>query len=124
MEYTKKVINTFRNPHNYGKMRNPSGIGKVGNPVCGDVLWLYIRVDKKEVIEDVMFETFGCVAAISTSSVITDLAKGKSIKKALEITKEDVVDSLGGLPNIKLHCSVLAIEALHKAIEDYKKCKK
>lgn len=117
--YTSQVLDLFKNPHNYGRMKNPDGIGKVGNPKCGDVMWLYIKVDKKEVIKDIKFETFGCVAAISTSSIITDLAKGKTIKKALKITKDNVVDSLGGLPKIKFHCSVLAIDALKKAIDDY-----
>lgn len=121
--YTKKVIETFRNPHNYGRMKNPDGIGKVGNPVCGDVMWLYIKVGKnkkkEEIIKDIKFETFGCVAAISTSSIITDLVKGKTIKEALKVKKDDVIKSLGGLPKIKYHCSVLAVDALHKAIEDY-----
>ena len=128
--YTKKVLDLFKKPHNYGRMKNPDGLGKVGNPVCGDVMWLYIKVGKnpsaklraskgEEIIKDVKFETFGCVAAIATSSIITDLVKGKTIKEALEIKKEDIVNSLGGLPRIKYHCSVLAVDALHKAIEDY-----
>jgi len=121
--YTKKVIQHFKNPHNYGKMENPEGIGKVGNPVCGDVMWLYIKVGKnkkgKEIIKDVKFETFGCVAAISTSSVITDLAKGKVLEEAMEIDKNKVLESLGGLPPIKVHCSMLAVDALSEAIYDY-----
>jgi nitrogen fixation NifU-like protein len=121
--YTKKVMETFKNPHNYGKIKNASGIGKVGNPTCGDVMWLYIKVDKnkkgEEIIKDIKFETFGCVAAISTSSVITDLAKGKTIKKALEIEKLEIVKKLGGLPAIKYHCSILAVDALTEAIYDY-----
>ncbi|MEI7424869.1 MAG: iron-sulfur cluster assembly scaffold protein [Candidatus Staskawiczbacteria bacterium] len=117
--YTKKVMETFKNPHNYGKIKNADGIGKVGNIVCGDVMWLYIKVDKKEVIKDVKFETFGCVAAISTSSIITDLVKGKTIKEALKITKDNVIESLGGLPKVKYHCSVLAIDALVEAVYDY-----
>lgn len=116
--YTKKVLETFKNPHNYGKIKNASGIGKVGNIVCGDVMWLYIKV-KDEVIKDIKFETFGCVAAISTSSIITDLVKGKTIKEALKITKDNVIESLGGLPKIKYHCSVLAVDALVEAIYDY-----
>lgn len=116
--YTKKVLDLFKKPHNYGRMKNPDGIGKVGNPVCGDVMWLYIKV-KDNKIKDIKFETFGCVAAISTSSIITDLAKGKTIEKALEITKDRVVDSLGGLPKIKYHCSVLAVDALVEAVYDY-----
>ncbi|MEK7562565.1 MAG: iron-sulfur cluster assembly scaffold protein [Patescibacteria group bacterium] len=121
--YTKKVLETFKNPHNYGKIKNASGIGKVGNVVCGDVMWLYIKVVKnkkgEEIIKDIKFETFGCVAAISTSSIITDLVKGKTIKEASKITKDNVIESLGGLPKIKYHCSVLAVDALAAAIKDY-----
>ncbi|MCX6720467.1 MAG: iron-sulfur cluster assembly scaffold protein [Candidatus Staskawiczbacteria bacterium] len=117
--YTEKVMETFKSPHNYGKIKDASGIGKVGNIVCGDVMWLYIKVDKKEVIKDIKFETFGCVAAISTSSIITDLVKGKTIKEALKITKDNVIESLGGLPKIKYHCSVLAVDALIEAVYDY-----
>ena len=123
--YTPKVMSTFKNPHNYGKIKNASGIGKVGNIVCGDVMWLYVKIAKnkndEEIIKDIKFETFGCVAAISTSSIITDLVKGKTIKEALKTTKDNVIESLGGLPKIKYHCSVLAVDALHKAIEDYRK---
>jgi nitrogen fixation protein NifU and related proteins len=121
--YTKKVQESFRNPHNYGRMENPDGIGKVGNPVCGDVMWLYIKVEKnkkgEEILKDIKFETFGCVAAVATSSAITDLAKGKTIKEALAISKQKIIDSLGGLPPIKIHCSVLAADALYEAIYDY-----
>jgi nitrogen fixation NifU-like protein len=117
--YTPKVMETFKNPHNYGKIKDASGIGKVGNIVCGDVMWLYIKVDEKEVIKDIKFETFGCVAAISTSSMITDLVKGKTIKEALKVTKDNVTESLGGLPKIKYHCSVLAVDALIEAVHDY-----
>lgn len=118
--YTPEVMKTFKNPHNYGKIKNPDGIGKVGNIVCGDVMWLYIKVDQKtQKIKDIKFETFGCVAAISTSSTITDLAKGKTIAKALEIEKDDIVKKLGGLPSVKYHCSILAVDALVEAIYDY-----
>lgn len=121
--YTPKVMETFRNPHNYGKIKNADGIGKVGNIVCGDVMWLYIKVaqnnKKEDIIKDIKFETFGCVAAISTSSMITDLVKGKTIKEALKITKDNIVKSLGGLPKVKYHCSILAIDALVEAIYDY-----
>lgn len=118
--YTKEVLQTFKNPHNYGKIKNADGIGRVGNIVCGDVMWLYIKVDRKtEKIKDIKFETFGCVAAISTSSTITDLAKGKTVKQALKIEKDDIVKKLGGLPSIKYHCSVLAVDALIEAIYDY-----
>ncbi len=121
--YTEKVMETFKNPHNYGRIKNADGIGKVGNPVCGDVMWLYIKVaqnkKKEDFIKDIKFETFGCVAAISTSSIITDLVKGKTIKDALKVTKDNIVESLGGLPKIKYHCSVLAVDALKEAIKDY-----
>jgi nitrogen fixation NifU-like protein len=120
--YTKKVLETFKNPHNYGKIKNADGTGKVGNIICGDVMHLYIKVaknEKEEIIKDIKFETYGCVAAISTSSIITDLAKGKTINEALKITKDNIIKSLGGLPAIKYHCSVLAVDALVEAIYDY-----
>ena len=121
--YTKKVLEHFKNPHNFGRMKKPDGVGKVGNIICGDVMWLYIKVGKnkkgQEIIKDIKFETFGCVAALATSSVITDLAKGKTLKKALEIDKKKVIKSLGGLPAIKIHCSILATEALSEAIYNY-----
>ena len=121
--YTKKVIQHFRNPHNCGKLKNPDGAGKVGNIICGDVMWLYIKVarntKKEEVIKDIKFETFGCVAAIATSSIITDLAKDKSLKEAMKLNKNEIIKSLKGLPAIKLHCSVLAADALFEAIYDY-----
>jgi nitrogen fixation protein NifU and related proteins len=125
--YTKKVMKYFSKPKNYGKMENPDGVGKVGNPVCGDVMWLYAKIGKaaggknkgKEIIKEIKFETFGCVAAIATSSVITELAKNKTLEEALKINKAEIVESLGGLPPIKLHCSVLAAEALAEAIYDY-----
>lgn len=121
--YTKKVIDYFRKPHNYGKIENPDGTGEVGNIVCGDVMHLYIKIGKdkknREMIKDAKFETFGCVAAISTSSMITDLVKGKTLAEALEIEKNDIIKSLGGLPPIKYHCSVLAVDALSEAIYDY-----
>ena len=121
--YTKKVIRHFKNPHNYGKIKAPDGIGKVGNIICGDIMHLYIKINQnkkgEEVIKQASFETFGCVAAIATSSIITDLVKGKTLKEALKITKEEIIDSLGGLPPIKIHCSVLAADALSEAIYDY-----
>lgn len=122
--YSKEVMKHFRNPHNIGHIKDPSGHGKVGNLLCGDVMHLYIKVDKrrnKEVISSVKFETFGCAAAISTSSVITGLAKGKSIEQALKISNKDVTKELGGLPPIKIHCSLLATDALKEAIYDYLK---
>ena len=126
--YTKKVIQHFRNPHNYGKIKNPDGVGKVGNIICGDVMWLYIKIERnkkgEEIIKDVKFETFGCVAAIATSSVITDLAKGKTLSEAFEINKSKVIKSLRNLPPIKIHCSVLASDALIEAIYDFLKKQK
>ena len=121
--YTKKVIEHFQKPHNYGKIKDPDGTGKVGNIICGDVMHFYIRVGKNkkgnEIIKDIKFETFGCVAAISTSSVVTDLAKGKTLEQAKKLKKDDIVKELGGMPPIKVHCSVLGIKALKKAIEGY-----
>jgi len=123
--YTKEVMKHFKNPHNMGKIKNPDGIGKVGNPLCGDVMWLYIKVKKgkdgKLIIDDVKFQTFGCVAAIATSSKITDLAKGKTLEEALNIDRKDIIKSLGGLPVPKIHCSLLATDALAEAIYDYYK---
>ncbi len=123
MPYSKKVIETFKNLHNYGKIKNPDGSGKVGNFMCGDLMWLYIKVGRnkkgEEILKDVRFATFGCVADLASSSIITDMAKGKTIKQALQLTKEDVLKILGGLPPIKIHCSVLAIDALSEAIYDY-----
>lgn len=120
MNYSKKVIEHFTHPHNQGKIKNPSGVGTVGNPVCGDLMKIYIKVDKKENIEDIKFETLGCAAAIATSSMITDLAKGRNIKEAAKISKDAVADALESLPPVKMHCSNLASDALRKAIEDYK----
>jgi len=122
-QYSKQVMKHFRKPHNYGRMKNPSAIGKVGNVICGDVLWLYIKIAKdkkgKEIIKDIKFETFGCVAALATSSVITDLAKGKTIEEAMRIDRKEVLKSLGGLPPVKLHCSALAADALSEALYNY-----
>jgi nitrogen fixation NifU-like protein len=114
----------FMNPKNMGEIKNPDGIGKVGNPTCGDIMWVYIKVGKdkkgKEILKDVKFKTFGCASAIATSSMITQIAKGKTLEEAEKIKYQEVVDSLGGLPPIKIHCSTLATEALNKAIENYK----
>jgi nitrogen fixation NifU-like protein len=120
--YSEKVMELFRKPHNLGRMKNPDGVGKVGNPICGDVMYLYIKV-KDNKIKDVKFETFGCAAAIATSSMITDLAKGKTLEEAEKITRENVAKEVGGLPPIKMHCSNLAADALHEAIKNYKKRK-
>ena len=119
--YSVKVLEHFQNPHNYGKIKNPSGVGKAGNLRCGDLMHLYIKVDKDEVIKDIKFETFGCAAAIATSSVVTDLAKGKKVQDALRISSQDIVKSLGGLPIVKIHCSLLAMDALAEAVYDYLK---
>ncbi len=118
--YSKKVLEHFRNPHNMGEIKDADGIGTVGNPVCGDLMEIYIKV-KDNKIEDIKFKTFGCAAAIATSSMITDLAKGKTIDEALKITRDSVAKNLDGLPPIKMHCSNLAADALHEAIKDYKK---
>jgi len=118
--YTKETIKHFRDPHNYGEIKKPNGKGTVGNIICGDVMSLYIVVDKKkETIKEVKFKTYGCAAAIATSSVITDLAKGKTIDQALKLSKNDVIETLKGLPPIKIHCSLLAIDALGEAIYQY-----
>jgi nitrogen fixation NifU-like protein len=124
MLYSKKVIQHFTRPHNQGVIKDADGIGTVGNPVCGDIMKLYIKVAKnkkgQETIGDVKFETLGCGAAIATSSMITDLAKGKTLGEAEKITRQDVADELEGLPPVKMHCSNLAAEALHEAIKDYR----
>lgn len=121
--YSEKVMEHFHEPRNQRRMENPDGLGKVGNPICGDVMWLYIKVNQSredgEVIEDISWETFGCTAAIATSSMVTDLAKGKTLDEALEITNSDVAEELEGLPPVKMHCSVLASDALNEAIYDY-----
>ncbi len=116
--YGEKVMDHFKNPRNVGEIEEPDGIGHVGNPICGDVMELYIKV-RDDIIVDAKFKTFGCGAAIATSSMVTELVKGKSIKEALAISNRAVAEALGGLPPIKMHCSVLAEEALRSAIEDY-----
>ena len=108
----------FKNPQNVGEIENPDGVGHVGNPVCGDIMELYIKV-KDDIIVDAKFKTFGCGAAIATSSMVTEMVKGKSVEEALRISNRAVAEALGGLPPIKMHCSVLAEEALKSAIEDY-----
>ncbi|MFA5500133.1 MAG: Fe-S cluster assembly scaffold protein NifU [Candidatus Omnitrophota bacterium] len=118
-QYSEKVMEHFRNPHNVGEIPDASGVGNVGNPVCGDIMRLYIKVDDKGIITDAKFKTFGCGAAIATSSMVTDLVKGKTIDDALKISNRAVAEALGGLPKIKMHCSVLAEEALRAAINDY-----
>ena len=128
--YSKKVIEQFLHPKNMGRIKNPDGVGTVGNILCGDQMTLYIKVKRgkggksekgeKEMISDVKFESFGCAAAIATSSVLTEMAKGKIIEEALKLNRDTVAKELGGLPPIKMHCSNMAAQALHKAIEDYK----
>ncbi|MFA5175828.1 MAG: iron-sulfur cluster assembly scaffold protein [Candidatus Nanoarchaeia archaeon] len=126
--YNKKVLALFKHPKNMGKIENPDGLGKVGNPVCGDIMYVYIKVGKnkqgKEIIKDIKVSTTGCIAAITSSSMVTQLAKGKTLEQAEKITKEDVNNALGKLPEIKFHCSILAQDALKKAIQDYRSKKK
>lgn len=120
--YSKKVMDHFTHPHNMGTIKNPSGIGRVGNPVCGDLMELQIKVAKKEgkeIIKVAKFQTFGCGAAIATSSILTDMIIGKTLKQAKKVSNQTIVKSLDGLPPAKRHCSVLAEEALEKAITDY-----
>ncbi|MGB9598291.1 MAG: iron-sulfur cluster assembly scaffold protein [Minisyncoccales bacterium] len=128
MLYSKKVWKHFRHPHNFGKMKNPDAVGQAGNLVCGDLMYLYLKIKKnkkkEEVIKDIKFETLGCAAAIATSSVITDLVKGKTLKEALNFDKNEIIKELGGLPVQKIHCSILATEALKEAIYDYWKKEK
>lgn len=119
-QYSSKVMEHFMHPHNVGEIEDPSGVGKVGNPVCGDIMNMYIKVDNN-VITDAKFKTFGCGAAIATSSMATDLVKGKTIEEALRVTNKIVAEALDGLPKIKMHCSVLAEDALKGAIDDYLK---
>lgn len=129
--YSKKVIEQFLHPKNMGKIDKPDGVGTVGNILCGDQMTLYIKVKSmpraksrgkngEEIIDDIKFESFGCAAAIATSSMITEMAKGKNIDEAIKLKRDDVAEELGGLPPIKMHCSNLAVQALHKAIQDYK----
>lgn len=116
--YSKKVLAHFRKPHNLGKIKNADGIGEVGNLSCGDVMKLYIKVEDNKIAE-VKFETYGCAAAIATSSITTNLVKGKTIEQALAMTNKEVIDSLDGLPPIKIHCSLLSVDALNEAIYNY-----
>jgi nitrogen fixation protein NifU and related proteins len=119
-QYSEKVMEHFKNPRNVGEIPDADGIGNVGNPVCGDIMRLYIKVKDGRIL-DAKFKTFGCGAAIATSSMVTELVKGKTIEEALKVSNSAVAEALGGLPKIKMHCSVLAEEALKSAIDDYMK---
>jgi len=116
--YSKKVMEHFQHPRNVGEINNPDGVGHVGNPICGDIMELYIKVKDNKIV-DAKFKTFGCGAAIATSSMITEMVKGKTIEEALRISNRTVAEALDGLPPIKMHCSVLAKDALKAAIDDY-----
>lgn len=120
VNYSKKVLAHFSRPHNLGKIKDASGVGEVGNLACGDVMKLYIKVEKG-VINDIKFETYGCAAAIATSSAITDMAKGKTVEEALLFNERSVISELDGLPPVKIHCSLLSVDALGEAIYDYMK---
>jgi nitrogen fixation protein NifU and related proteins len=118
--YSKDVMEHFMNPRNVGEMTDADGIGEVGNPVCGDIMWIYIKV-ADDIIADIKFKTLGCAAAIATSSKVTELAKGRTLDSALNMSNKEIVDSLGGLPPVKVHCSLLAVDGLKEAIYDYYK---
>jgi nitrogen fixation NifU-like protein len=117
--YSQKVMDHFMNPRNVGKIDLADGIGEVGNPVCGDIMHIEIKVNDNDIIEDIKFNTFGCAAAIATSSMVTEMVKGKSLIEAERITNRAVAEALDGLPEVKMHCSNLAADALHEAIKDY-----
>jgi nitrogen fixation NifU-like protein len=116
--YSEKVMDHFTNPRNVGEIENADGIGEVGNPKCGDIMKMYLKIEDDKIV-DVKFKTFGCGAAVATSSMATELVKGKTIKEALELTNKAVAEALGGLPAVKMHCSILAEEAIKSAIDDY-----
>ena len=122
--YSKKVLETFRNPKSIGEIKNPDGLGKVGNEKCGDVMWVFIKVEKNkkgiEIIKDIKVKTFGCVAALATSSKLTEMVKGMTLEEALKIDKKQIAEELDGLPPAKMHCSVLSMDGLRKAVEDYR----
>ena len=117
--YSEKVMEHFANPHNVGELEDANGIGEIGNAKCGDIMKMYIRVNEDEIIEDVKFKTYGCASAIATSSMATDLIKGAPLSEALRLTNQAVVEALDGLPAVKIHCSVLAEQAIKAAISDY-----
>lgn len=117
--YSEKVMDHFSNPRNVGEIENASGVGTVGNAKCGDIMRIYLDIDEAGIIQDVKFKTFGCGAAVATSSMATELVKGKNIQEALQVTNKAVMDALDGLPPVKVHCSLLAEEAIHAALWDY-----
>ena len=123
MIYTDKVMDHFRNPRNVGEIEDANGVGEVGNAKCGDIMKIYLKVNDNGIIEDVKFKTFGCGSAIASSSMATELIKGKHIDEAWELSNKAVAEALDGLPPVKMHCSVLSEEAIHKAINDYRKSK-
>ena len=117
--YSEKVMEHFRNPRNMGEIENPSGVGTVGNAKCGDIMRIFLDIDDNGIIRDVRFKTFGCGAAVATSSMATELVKGKTVAEALKVTNKTVMEALDGLPSVKVHCSLLAEEAIHAALWDY-----
>lgn len=117
--YSEKVMDHFQNPRNVGEIENPSGVGTVGNAKCGDIMRVYFNIDENQVIQEVKFKTFGCGAAVATSSMATELVKGKTVQEALKVTNKAVMEALDGLPPVKVHCSLLAEEAIHAALWDY-----
>lgn len=119
MLYSEKVMDHFQNPRNVGKMEDADGVGEVGNAKCGDIMRMYLDIDDNGIIQDCKFKTFGCGAAVATSSMATELVKGKTIQEALEVTNKAVMEALDGLPPVKVHCSLLAEEAIHAALWDY-----
>lgn len=117
--YSKKVMDHFQNPRNVGEMENPSGVGTVGNAKCGDIMRMYLDIDENGIIKEAKFKTFGCGAAVATSSMATELVAGKTVQEALEVTNKAVMEALDGLPPVKVHCSLLAEQAIHAALWDY-----
>jgi nitrogen fixation NifU-like protein len=121
MQYSERVLDHFQHPRNVGEIPDADGMGMVGNAKCGDIMQMFLKINDDEVIEDVKFKTFGCGAAIATSSMATEMVKGKTLKEALALTNKAVAEALDGLPPVKMHCSLLAEEAIHAAVEDYLK---
>lgn len=120
LDYSQKVMDHFTNPRNVGELKDADGVGEAGNPRCGDIMKIYLKVNDRNVIEDVKFKTFGCASAIASSSMATELIKGKTIDEAWDMTNQAVAEALDGLPPVKMHCSVLAEEAIHAALNDYR----